>query len=167
MEEPGAEVLAIFSEYSGKDLAVLRQTKGDYHGIVCQMEQDQQEALDRLHAILFVKMFSNLIRTGTLDRIIDELEFEATTDGYIRCEMNQFLLRFQGLVIVYELHSQFQGRSNDDAYQPPRWVTYAIELLAQQGWQVSIRADVFADVGVGNTLNAYLCIPDPRPAKPL
>ena len=167
MEESGAEVLAIFSEFAGKDLVVLRQTKGDCHGIVCKAEQDRQEALDRLHAVFFVELFPKFVRRGVLDRIVDELEFEAITNAFGKSEMRQYLNTFRGKIIVYTLESTFQGRSNDDSYQPPRWVTYAIELLASQGWQVSIKTDVFADVGVGNSLNAYLCIPDPRPAKPL
>lgn len=163
--EPSQEVLSVLAEYAGKELPALREIKGNLHRTVRETEQSHQEALDRLRATLFVSRFADLVRCGVLDKLASEQEFAAITDGYARSEMKQFLWVFRGLIIVYKLHIQFQGRSNEKDYEPPRWVTYAQDLLAHGGWTVTVKREVFAEAGIGNTLNVYLCIPDPRPEE--
>lgn len=135
------------------------------YGITDLVEQanktaaDHQKLVDHLRANLFVGNFPAWVASGIAKYLKLEEALKAGKDreGGVR----YFLLKFKGLIPVYELENVFAGRSNDLSYKAPAWLELAMKRLNKLGWQCSIKGDSLADLG-GNQKVIYLCIKDQR-----
>ncbi len=131
----------------------------------CQLMKLEQEAAEKRQAELFVKHFPAYVEKGLRDR----LHFEKKPPGkYDEPGFKESYLRhFRGLITVFEFESRFQHGpgSNSQEFQVPGWLQKAKAMLEKLGWQCEFKSHLFVEVGVGNTLTAYLCISDPRIKK--
>jgi len=130
-----------------------------------QLMKLEEEAAEQRQAEMFVRHFPAYVEKGLHDRLYFEKKPPGKYDrpGY----KESYLRHFRGLIIVFEFESRFQHGpgSNSQEFQVPGWLQKAKARLEKLGWQCEFKSHLFVDVGVGNTLTAYLCIRDPRIKK--
>ncbi len=141
--------------------SLLEKTREDweeYH----RRFTDLEDKVAQYRAGLFADIFPYLVP----EAIARQIQSERTKAGPFSepGAKRHYLLKHQGWIEVCTLKAQFVGRSNEEVDDNPKngWLYHLLAILRERGWVVKLRAETYAEVGVGNHATLELCIADPR-----